>query len=182
MAAFGVALKPPKIGTELIFSTDNSVASVLGPGVCCAMTANWIATCKKLGRLVKTNGELSDPASFMIGQSRGELGPDGGDTTIMKNAGLTAPTPTVTSPYNIANVSLALSATPGFCFLTIHSASSGHALGTYVCAKHWDFFDPNVGLYRFASAAEFVSYLNTNIPGMYSSLSVTAKVYKFGDL
>jgi hypothetical protein len=179
MAAFGITLRPPSVGTGLIFSTDNSVASVLGPGVCCGMTSNWIATCKKLGRPVKTSGELSDPASFAISQSGGEKGLDRGDAGIMRAAGLTPPTPTETRPVTFNAVATGLSAMLGYTFLTIHSDSAGHAMGSYVTATQWDFFDPNVGLYRFNSSAGFVTHVQTNLTAMYPTLISYWRTYRY---
>ena len=179
MAAFGITLRPPSVDTGLIFSTDNSVASVLGPGVCCGMTSNWIATCKKLGRPVKTSGELSDPSSYMISQSGGEKGMDRGDTGIMRSAGLTPPTPTETRPVNFNTVATTLSATTGYTFLTIHSDSAGHAMGSFVTATQWDFFDPNVGLYRFNNAQAFVTHVQTNLAAMYPTLASYWRTYRY---
>ena len=179
MAAFGITLRPPSVDTGLIFSTDNSVASVLGPGVCCGMTSNWIATCKKLGRPVKTSGELSDPSSFVISQSGGEKGLDRGDDGIMRSAGLTPPNPTETRPVNSNTVATTLSGLAGYTFLTIHSATAGHAMGSYVTATQWDFFDPNVGLYRFSNAQAFVTHVQTNLAAMYPTLNVYWRTYRF---
>lgn len=179
MAAFGVTLKKPSQGSGLIFSTDNSVASVLGPGVCCGMTSNWIATCKKLGRPVKTTGELSDPASFAITQSGGEKGLDRGDAGIMRSAGLTPPVPKETKPVDFNAVATTLSGMPGYVFLTIHSDSAGHAMGSYVTASQWDFFDPNVGLYRFGSALGFITHVQTNLTAMYPDLKSYWRTYQY---
>jgi hypothetical protein len=179
MVAFGMTLRPPTIGTGKIFSMDNSVASVLGPGVCCGMTSNWIATCKKLGHPVKTSGELSDPASFAISQSGGEKGQDRGDTGIMRSAGLTPPTPTETRPVNFNTGATTLSGMQGYTFLTIHSNTEGHAMGSYVTANQWDFFDPNVGLYRFNSAVAFVTYVQTNLTAMYPTLNSFWRTYAY---
>jgi hypothetical protein len=179
MAAFGITLRPASMSTGLIFKMDNSVASVLGPGVCCGMTSNWIATCKKLGRPAKTSGELSDPASFVIAQSGGEKGLDQGDPGIMRSAGLTPPTPTETRPVNFTVVATTLSTMQGYTFLTIHSDSQGHAMGSYVTASQWDFFDPNVGLYRFSSAAAFVTHVQTNLAAMYPTLISYWRTYRY---
>ncbi len=179
MASFGVTLKAPGVATGLIFSTDNSVASVLGPGVCCGMTANWIATSKKLGRPVKTKGEMSDSASFAITQSGGEKGLDRGDEGIMRSAGLTPPTPTETRPVDFNAVAMTLSAMLGYTFLTIHSDSAGHAMGSYVTATQWDFFDPNVGLYRFSTSGGFVTHVQTRLPQMYPGLVSYWRTYRF---
>jgi hypothetical protein len=179
MAAFGITLRPPSVDTGLIFSTDNSVASVLGPGVCCGMTSNWIATCKKLGRPVKTSGELSDPSSFVISQSGGEKGQDRGDQGIMRSAGLTPPAPTETRPVNFNTVATTLSGFAGYTFLTVHSDAAGHAMGSYVTATQWEFFDPNVGLYRFNSALGFVGYVQTNLAAMYPTLNSFWRTYRY---
>ena len=179
MAAFGVTLKKPSLGSGLIFSTDNSVASVLGPGVCCGMTSNWIATCKKLGRPVKTTGELSDPSSFAISQSGGEKGLDRGDEGIMRAAGLTPPTPTETRPVNFSTVASTLAGMKGYTFLTIHSDSAGHAMGSYVTASQWDFFDPNVGLYRFGSSLDFITHVQSNLAAMYPDLTSYWRTYRY---
>jgi hypothetical protein len=99
----------------------------------------------------------------------------------MKNAGLNPMAPTVTSPYHITKISLTLSTKAGFCLVTI-SGKGAHTVGSYVTERLWDFFDPNVGLMRFASAADFIAYLNTTIPSMYKSLDQTARIYAFGTL
>jgi hypothetical protein len=179
MAAFGVQLKPATVSTGLIFKTDNSVASVLGPGVCCGMTVNWIATCKKLGRPVKTSGELSAPASFVIAQSGGEKGLDQGDEGIMRAAGLTPPTPKKTQPVKLAALATTLSGYAGYTILTLHSTTEGHAMGSYIAEKQWDFFDPNVGLHRFDTALAFVTHVRTELKAKYPNLTSHWLTYRF---
>jgi hypothetical protein len=44
-------------------------------------------------------------------------------------------------------------------------------MGSYVTANQWDFFDPNVGLYRFNSAVALVTYVQTNLTAMYLTLN-----------
>lgn len=89
MSSFGVSLKPvpepPKPG--LLFSTDNSVMTLNGPGVCVAMIADWIKKCKKKRGLVEVREELDPSNMLAISQSAGEGGRNG-NRKIMNNAGI----------------------------------------------------------------------------------------------
>ncbi len=181
MAAFGKVLRTPAARTGRIFDTDNSVASVRGPGVCCAMTVNWIATCKRLGRLVKTSGELSDAFSLAIGQSAGELSAHDADT-IIQNANLIPLSTQTLKNYTVPALAAALVVPTGFSLFAIWGTGDGHAMGAYVTTKQWDFFDPNEGLDSFSSAGAFSAHLNRHIPSMYRLLNEKAVVYHFGAL
>jgi len=97
----------------------------------------------------------------------------------MRSAGLTPPAPTETRPVNFNTVATTLSGFAGYTFLTVHSDAAGHAMGSYVTATQWEFFDPNVGLYRFNSALGFVGYVQTNLAAMYPTLNSFWRTYRY---
>lgn len=187
MAAFGVTLKPARFATGLIFSTNNSSASVRGPGVCCAMVADWLASCKKLGRSLKTEGEMAGSTTHIVAQSGGELGAHKGDLEIMKSYGLTPPpAQPLNTPVSFANLATLLSTQTGYCWINFFGASGGHSVGASVLGSAYEFLDPNDGLYRFDSAADFIKHVRTNLDKSYGpaglNLTSSGNLFCFGAL
>jgi hypothetical protein len=187
MAAFGVVLRHVTVAkTGKIFLTDNSIASIRGPGVCCAMVGDWISSCHKLKRALKTAGEMAGSTTHIVAQSSGEMAKT--DQNIMKSYNLKPPAATaLDEPVNFATLATLLSTQAGYCWIQIFGATGGHSPGASVRDGVFEYFDPNDGLYRFDDVAHFTTHVETDLNARYGAATNTdftgsGNLYVFGAL
>ncbi len=177
MGAFGVTLKPAGMATGLIFPTTNSKPGKRAGGMCCAMVADWLKSCKRLGRPVKTEGELSNQFTHAITQSSRR-----NDQYRMRANGLVPPLSTDISPVSFLSLAHSLLRHNGYYWIQVFGDGGGHSVGAFIENGRWEFFDPNFGLYRFDTSLGFVAHITTQMAHEYPDLKRDASVYHFGAL
>lgn len=178
--SFGVVLKKAGPSTGLIFSTNNSIKVLNTTGVCCAMIADWISMCKKLGRSVKTAGELRGEFAATIGQSKLKIS-HGDETDTLKVFGLSPGTPEIIDPTDFVALAANLATKSGLVYFSIGTPtlSELHAMGVNNTAGSFEFFDPNVGLHRSGTAAAQSKHIANSLAAKYPDMTGATYIYQF---
>lgn len=180
MSYGGVVLKKAGPTTGLIFTTNNNIQVLNTTGVCCAMTSDWISMCKKLGRSVKTAGELRGEFAATIGQSKLKMS-HGDETDTLQVFGLTPGAPEIVDPTDFVALAAHLSTKAGLVYFSIGtpSLSDLHAMGVNNTAGSFEFFDPNIGLHRSATAGTQSTHVANSLAGMYPTMTGACYIYQF---
>jgi hypothetical protein len=153
-----------------LFATDNSFATSRGPGVCMAMSCDWVARSRALGGVTERR-QLSSSFTWGIAQSAYEIGLIQGDLAIMERFNLT-----LRGQRRVQAAAHAMFS-GGYMMLVISGRHGGHAMGIRNEPNHVEFFDPNQGAASLPSRVAFMAQVPYYIRQTYPHLLTRQIVY-----
>lgn len=185
MGAYAVTLRKTGPQSGLIFSTGklNYIKTLKGAGACCAIVADWIATSKKLGRSVRSVDELHSTTTYVMAYAPEDLNlkiEDYADINVVKAFCLQPHELQTMNNFTFSELATYLVTQTGYLWMQLYSPEGqGHSLALSIQDEVFDYFDPNVGLYRCIGEAQFTTYFGYQMRTRYPMLTDFAIISDF---